>query len=221
MVSREPAERHELLDDDGAGHDDVGALGLEARDAPTAAQRQGRKAQAERAHLRAVEREAVDRGAPAVARSQIDSGERTHGASERDQPSGRARRQAQGLELIAHVAAERRDLRVGGRIVTQEPAGDPHRAQRQARHRHDLTVANGRELQAAAAQIGHHRIAEGEAAQRGDGTEAGFFLPPRVPRPRYRRSGAVGRSGDARSARPARPRWRRPRREAAGRRPLV
>jgi hypothetical protein len=48
-----------------------------------------------------------------------------------------------GVEEIAHVTAQRCDLRVGGRIVMQEPAGDAYRAQRQARHRHHLAVADG------------------------------------------------------------------------------
>ena len=175
---REAAQPHELLEDDGAGHDDVGALGLEAGDPAAAAQRQGRKAQAEGAHLRAVEREAVDRRSTAVARPEVHAGERAHGAPQRDQPAGRARRHAQGLKLIARVTAEGRDLGFDGRIVAQKPAGDAHRAQRQARHGHDLSATDGRELQATAAQVRDHCVADGEAAQRRDGAEARLFLPP-------------------------------------------
>ena len=79
------AERHQLLDDNGARQDDVGPLGLETAHATTLADGERLQPLAQRRDVLVPQPKPVERGAVTVDGSQEDAAERAQAAAETDQ----------------------------------------------------------------------------------------------------------------------------------------
>src|SRR5215813_5945023 len=125
------AERHELLHDDDAGDDDVGAVRLEAFHAPPAPQRHRLQALTDRHDLRASENGRAQSLAPSAG-GPTDAGEAPDRPSQSHEHVALVRRWQQTGHEIADFTAQGTELRRGRWVVPQEAHRRPEGAERKA-----------------------------------------------------------------------------------------
>ena len=77
---------------------------------------------------------------------------------------------ARAAEFTAHVAPQRRHGVLVGRVRGEEAVGQPQRAERERPRRHGLAVLDACDQQAAAPEVEHQSIGDGQAE---DGAHAG------------------------------------------------
>src|SRR6185295_8583063 len=172
------AVEHRLLDDDGPGQDDVGALILETADLRAPAPGRAFQPLANGGDVRLVKLEPMPVLALAAMGAQVDAGQRADGAAETDHdiaaPGGRHDPEHRG----ANAVAEYLELAGGGRIVAQEAPRGPHSPEGKARDGEHLATPHAAELQARAAEVRDDAVLDGEARE--GGRDAQPCLVPRA-----------------------------------------
>src|SRR5438034_1904553 len=134
-------EDHDLLDDDGAGQDNVGALGFEPANPAPLALGETLQALANRRDVGLGEVQPVAVLAlPAMRPPEVNTRQRADGAAQaHDHLVGPGGGQ-NTLQPLADLRAQRLERPRLGPIVAQEAAGRPHRAEREARRGDDLVT---------------------------------------------------------------------------------
>ncbi len=151
-----------------ARHDDLGAHGVEPLQGVALGLAHLLEPARDAAQRLGLEHVAVDRleqPLPAVLVRELGQRvDRARGAVGAHRPVGRdvGERVAR---LLAEVTLELRQLAAGGRVVLEEPLGEPQGAERRARDRQQLVLVADRELHAAAADV-HHQGRRGVELER-------------------------------------------------------
>ena len=156
---REVAAVHQrLLDDDGAGDDGVDALRLEPAEAPSLPHRSGLEPRPDGRDVGLSDPHAVAVPPPAPVLGEVHPGEGADGAAEADHLVAAPGRGEGVVEPRADLGAEQAQLARLRGIPVEEGPRHAHRADGHARRSRDAPAAHGRELQAAAAEIGDHAV---------------------------------------------------------------
>src|SRR5262249_23289500 len=166
--SQVAAEDHDLLDDDGAGQDDVGALGLEPTNRAPLALGEALEALADLGDvgLRQVQTVPV-LALPAVRPAEVNAGQRADGGAPAHHHLAALRGREDALKLRPALGANGLERPRLGPIVVEKAARHSHDAQWQARRGDPPPPAHPAQLQAGPAQVRNDAIPEGQAVQRG------------------------------------------------------
>src|SRR2546428_4235576 len=156
-----PTEDHDLLDDDGPGQDDIGALRVEAADLLALSLGKALQPLADGGDVGLVQPQSVPVLAFAGVGAEVNTGQRADGAAEphHDLPAIRGGQSAH--QLLPDLVAERPKLAPLRWIVVQKTARHPHGTEREARHGNDLAIPHPAELQAGATEIRDHPVPDG------------------------------------------------------------
>src|SRR5215475_6307135 len=166
------AEEHGLLDDHGAGENDVHPLRFEPPDLPSLPRGEPLQALPDRRDVGLPHLQAVAMLALAPMRPEMNTGEGPHRPSQSHHDLPAPRRRQRLLKLPANLRAKRLDFPRARPLVLEEERCGAYRTQRQTRHGHNLPIAHPAQLEARAAQVRHHAVPEGQAVQCRVNTEA-------------------------------------------------
>src|SRR5688572_4285464 len=165
---------HDLLDDDGARQDDVGALGLEPADLAALPAGHAFQSLADRRHVGLLQAQPVPMLAVAATGAQVDAGQRANHAAEAhdDLTAGGGRHRV--VEVPADLAAQGLKLAGPRRIVAYEAMRGAHGPERKARAGDEPPRPHPAELEAGATEIRDDAVREGQAVHGGIDAEPRF-----------------------------------------------